>query len=278
MNVVELYSALRNDPRLQKDWEQNQPRVDRAFEAPLIARTPREVATSALLVVKLSFEPAASAYLRPEVDLALVEFGRSQGAGGARLANIIQRKRPADQVALAASIHSLRFYHERATASPLIRLPWSESAYRAIADAQPDQLINPALRPTSAHRKAIGIAALARLLADPNTIKRSDEQLRADLRQVPSLGPERADAVGVFAFRRPWPIVDQYMWSLLSAHRVITESDAHIGAYDSRRNAFTPHWQALSAAFPDNLNELAATLYLWADEAGRFGYTYDSKA
>ena len=278
MHIIELYSALGDDSRLQRDWERNQPRVDRAFEAPLIARTPREVATAALLAIKLCFEPAARACLHPEVDPTLIEFGRSQGAGGARLANIIEVKRPADHTAIAASIHSLRFYRERATASPLVRLPWSQAALEAVAKAQPDELLNPALRPTSAHRKAMGVAALARMLASPDTAKKGDEQLRSDLRQVPGLGPERADAVGVFAFRRPWPIVDQYLWSVLSAHQVITANDTQISGYDSRRKAFLPPWQTLAAAFPTDPNELAATLYLWADEAGRFGYTYRNGA
>jgi len=50
-SLVAVYQALRADPRLQKNWEENQPRLDRCLEAPLIARTSREIATAALLAV-----------------------------------------------------------------------------------------------------------------------------------------------------------------------------------------------------------------------------------
>ena len=41
--IVQFYQALKNDNRLQKNWEKNQSRIDRAFEAPMIARTVRNV-------------------------------------------------------------------------------------------------------------------------------------------------------------------------------------------------------------------------------------------
>ena len=37
MKITDLYRSLRDDSRLQKNWERNQPRIDRAFESPLIA-------------------------------------------------------------------------------------------------------------------------------------------------------------------------------------------------------------------------------------------------
>jgi hypothetical protein len=88
------------------------------------------------------------------------------------------------------------------------------------------------------------------------------------------LSPERADAVAVFAFRRPWPIVDEYLWSLLTAHRVISEAQARICTYKSRRLVFARHWKRLVAASDTTGNELAATLYLWSHEAMRHGYRY----
>ncbi|MFH1619886.1 MAG: hypothetical protein ABIG11_08275 [bacterium] len=102
-NLIEkLYKALRDDPRLQKDWERNQPRIDRALEAILIVRTPREVATACLLACKLRFEPAAAACRPPAFDNGLISWARTQKQGGARLANIVEEKTPADQEARTA--------------------------------------------------------------------------------------------------------------------------------------------------------------------------------
>jgi hypothetical protein len=60
MTITDLYRAMLADDRLQKFWEQNQPRIDRAFDSPLIARTPREFATAALLIMKLHCLPDPS--------------------------------------------------------------------------------------------------------------------------------------------------------------------------------------------------------------------------
>jgi hypothetical protein len=274
MTIVDLYRALAADPRLQKDWEANQPRVDRAFEAPLIARTPREVATAALLWIKLRFEPTAAEFNDVLLDEQLLVFARSQGPGGARLANVITNHTTASRTARAAAIHALAFYRCRSQASPLVRLAWSRDTIKAVAYASPDQLIDPALRPTWADRKAKAVACIASMLQHGARCDGSDKELRENLRSVPGLGPERADAVGVFAFRRPWPIVDHYLWSGLADHRVIGPTDARLASNDARCCAFAPYWAQLAAAFPEDLNNLAATLYLWSDEAARFGYRY----
>ena len=51
----------------------------------------------------------------------------------------------------------------------LVRLPWSAVGLRAVADAPPDALILPALRPSWADRTAAGLGRLAGLLADPGS-------------------------------------------------------------------------------------------------------------
>jgi hypothetical protein len=275
MNTATLYMLMKSDPRLQKDWERNQPRTDRAFESPLIARTPREVATAALLAIKLTFEPQAAPFLAYQAEPDLLDFAESQGPGGKRLANILTAKTQADAIARAAAFRTLQFYRCRATASAVVRMAWSRAALDTIAASAPDKLINPALRPTWAIRKAEGFICLARLAVDPSVSALSDQELRERLRMVPGLGPERADAVGVFMFRRAWPIVDEYLWRLFAAHGGITTEEARLQSYEKRRAAFEPYWKELQGAFPDDPNELAATLYVWADEAGRNDYRYD---
>ena len=274
MDIVELYFALQCDSRLQKNWEQNQPRIDRALESPLIVRIPREVATAVLLAIKLTFEPAAKVFLHPEIENGLIEFANSQGPGGVRLANIISGKNPADEVAKSAAIHAIRYYRNRATASPLIRLPWSASTMTAIASATPAQLMNPALCVPFWERKAMAVTRLAKILVNPEISRQQDNALRAQLQSIPGLGPERADAMGVFAFFRPWPIVDNYLWSLLTSHGILNTHEQEIKMYEKRRNAFAAHWRTLLSKVSTKPEEVAASLYLWADEAGRFGYKY----
>ena len=75
MDIVELYGCLSRDVRLQRNWERNQPRVDRCLEAPLmVSEAAREVATAALLVIKLCFEPQAHKHLLATCDRELIAF------------------------------------------------------------------------------------------------------------------------------------------------------------------------------------------------------------
>jgi len=272
--IVDLYLALKADPRLQKDWEKNQPRIDRALEAPLIVLTPREVATSALLTVKLRFEPAeAKSFIDAQPDDRLISFTKSQPRVGSRMAKILERETPADPIAYAAAVHTMRFYQNRSDENPLIRLPWSNEALRAVADANPENLINEALKPTTGLRAFECLTQLAALLTtDLREI--SEQSLYSKIRSIPGLGPERATAVGVSAFHQPWPIIDNYLWRLLADHRLITEEEARYKG-NRRHRAFESHWQKLLAAGLDDPNEVAATLYLWADEANKFKYQYD---
>lgn len=271
MDIVDLYAALRDEPRLQKNWERNQPRFDRALEAILIVQTPREIATASLLAVKLRFEPTAAGLRAPRPDVELAAWARTQGRGGARLAEMLEGGTPANEQAMAAAACSLRFYRDRGGANELVRLPWTSEGLARLAAAPPDNVINPALKPTSKYAAA-GLPRLAALLGRPLPL--TDDGLRAQLRAIPGLGPERADAVGCFAYRQPWPIVDEYLWKMLIRHESICTDLAGASGYDRRRVLFEPYWQRLTHAGLGDPNEIAAALYLWADEAERYGFRY----
>lgn len=271
--IVSLFSALRDDPRLQRDWERNQPRVDRALESPLIAMTPREVATAALLAMKLRFQPEARDLIERDAEPELLEFGRSQGSGGSRLAKLLMEQKGPDDFARPAAIACLRYYRDRSAANRLVRLDWTREGLSSLADAAPETIIDPMLKPTNSERKARGAKELARVLADPPTCL-ADEPLRELLRSIPGLGPERAEAVGVFGFRRPWPIVDENLWKLLARMEILDASDAGARSFDARRRVFEPHWRALLEARLSAEEDVAASLYLWANEAERFRLVY----
>lgn len=271
--IVTLYRALQNDARLQRDWKENQPGLDRAFEGPLIARTPREIATAALLIMKLRFEERACAYqdVRPSADH--IEFGRTQGSGGGRLARILDGKVTGDQEAVAASCHTLDYYRNRNAPNPLIRMHWSRSGLERLSRAQPDEMLNEVIRPTYAVRKAAAVATVAALkIASPDL---EGTELRRELVAIPGVGPERADAIGVFGFGQLWPIVDDYLWKLLARHSVISRSEADVIGYIRRRRLFEPYWcSLLDVGINQAPADIAASLYLWATEAEKFGYEY----
>lgn len=269
--IVSLYQQMRDDLRLQRDWERNQPRVDRALEAVLIARESREVATAVLLSIKLRCEPGA-ALLQPLPDERLLSFARSQGRGGCRLAKLIEAGVQVDEVTRAAAIHALQYYRDRSDPNPLVRLNWSAEGLRILAGSPVEEIIRPPLQPTWARRKAAGIRELAALLVQPPFL--TEAELRQCLRAIPGLGPERADAAGVFAFRRGWPIVDEYLWRLLGRHGLIPASQRGITRYDHRCQVFEVQWQELVASQVASPDKLAATLYLWACEAERFGFSF----
>jgi len=270
--MTQMYCMMREDDRLQKNWEQNQPRIDRALESVLIARTPREVATAALLLVKQRYEPAAAGLLCAECDSDLLVFAREQGTGGKQLANLIGRRGEVDPEVVSAAIQSLEFYRDRSRPNTLVRMTWSNEGLLALSRVPVEEVFKPGLRPSWAQRKAAGLCELARLLSQ--NLKLDDGDLRSCLLAIPGLGPERADAVGVFGFRRGWPIVDEYLWRLLTRHNVLTPEQQKASSYDNRRRAFEPCWRELVNSELAEPDELAATLYLWACEAERFGYSY----
>jgi len=188
------------------------------------------------------------------------------------LANIITGVHEAAPEAQAAAIQALRFYAERSAPNELVRLPWSRSGLRQLASASPEEVFPWGFRIGHWKLKARGVSELAALLDDPPL--GDDEALRKRLRAVHGIRDERVDAAGVFGFRKPWPIVDEYFWRLLGRHGVLRSEEVTLKGYGRRRRAFVPHWQRLLAANAGDPNQVAATLYLWADEAEKFGFSY----
>src|SRR3989442_13651136 len=71
--------------------------------------------------------------------------------------------------------------------------------------------------------------------------------LRADLLEIPGLGPETADAILLYAAGRPVFVADAYARRVLSRHRLIS---AHAGYEEVR------HWlEAHLPSDPDLFNE-----------------------
>lgn len=271
MNVSHLYENLRTDQRLQQDWERHQSRIDRCIEAPLIVQTSREVATAALLWLKLVFEPKAAIINAPATPSNLLEWARAGRhdvcKGGPRLVNLLSTGYPSPEEAHAATA-SLFFYKDRTAPNGLMSCAWSEHGLKALAHAGVDDVLAKNLRVTGGQRAAGGVIDVAQLLVDPPDVLSRPLGLRG-------VGDERGDAIGVFGFRQSWPITDENLWALCESHGVLSPTDITKKSYKARRRVFEPHWRALLEAYleipPD---ELAATLYLWANEAVRYGFRY----
>ncbi|HEX2500705.1 MAG TPA: endonuclease III domain-containing protein [Methylomirabilota bacterium] len=83
---------------------------------------------------------------------------------------------------------------------------------------------------------------LARLLALPLPA------LRAELRGIPGIGPETADAIALYAAGRPIFVVDAYTRRILSRHRLVAP-DADYATAQALLMAHLPHDPALFNEF-----------------------------
>ncbi len=79
---------------------------------------------------------------------------------------------------------------------------------------------------------------LGRLLALPLP------SLRAELRGIPGIGPETADAIALYAAGRPIFVVDAYTRRILGRHRLV-QPDAGYAAVQAFVMAHLPHDPAL---------------------------------
>jgi hypothetical protein len=269
--IVELYEALREDERLQKDWEQNQPREDRCLEAPLIVMTPREIATAALIWLKVQFEPGIQNLDKPDPDESLMKWAQVHRKdlckGGPRLVKVIKNAEASQQEKWAA-LASLAYYRDRKAQNDLVRCHWSPHGLRALAEATVEEFQAAHLKVTS-RNAPLGIIGVAGLLVKPPV------PITRPLPKIPGVGEERSDAIGVFGFSQGWPITDRALWQFCTRHRVFTPEEENAKNYGTRNRLFMKHWESLLAAFPSvEPGEIAATLYLWTNEAERYGFQY----
>jgi len=269
--IVALYQAMGADDRLQKDWQHNQPREDRCLESPLIAMTPREVATAALLWLKLNFEPHTQNVNTAETEGELLEWAYAHRKdlckGGPRLVKVIENRQATLQEKWAATA-SLAYYRDRSAQNDLVRCPWSREGLQALASATVEQVQAPHLRVTGKNAP-MGVIGVANLLIDPPA------PVTRPLPKIPGVGEERSDAIGVFGFSQGWPITDEALWRVCTRHEVFIPEEANARGYTKRNKFFRRHWEALLTAFPAlEPSEIAATLYLWTNEVERYGFQY----
>jgi len=274
-----LLETLESFPGLQrKDWELNQSGADRGMEAVLIQRAPRELATYALCRLRLAAMPellescCEPAPGTPETQ-ALLEWARSQGAGGTALVNLITqqlenaRRTEATQAALA----SLKYYRWREDPNPTVKTHWTEDGLDRVASLNTGRL---AKYPTRGAFWAGKFYTVKRLVAHVRTAafeSLDDESLPRSLRSINGVGEQTAAMVMLFWLGRPVPIIDSYLLYLLQDHGLVPASFSggagdraalrlHLVQGARKLEARRANWPAARAF---------SCLYLWACEIRR---------
>jgi endonuclease III-like uncharacterized protein len=285
-----LFDALGQDARLQRiEWWLNQPLLDRALEAILIIQTRREIATGALLSLKARYQPdRVRAALEPwslasVTPAALCVWGRGQGPGAVRLVKALEPEARAapDRASCAdlspsamAALFTLRYYHCREDENPLVQQAWEEAALDRIAAVSPEELLDPALKPTAWHRQFPALQAFLRFLReqggyDPSVVAEwGDETLRQRLLDIPGIGEETADVISLYFFGRTQAVIDQYLGDVLTNHGGLPPDMRR--SYAFGRAALLPAIREFAAQRGLAAWEVASCFHLWIDETARF--------
>lgn len=277
-SVSKLFRVLDTIPGLQrKDWERNQSGTDRAMEAVLIQRAPREVATYALVRLRIAAMPdlattvAAETWPLGEVQ-QLTAWARSQGHGGAMLAKVAAEKLDRHRSCRArAALASLRYYHCRDDANPAVKDPWTEQGFDRLWSVDVDPLLEYPTRGPVWRAKVETLKRLVIHVRKLNVASLSDDAIIRSLKSVPGVGDQTAGMAALFWLGRPVPILDMYLITLLQRHGLLPGS---FRSTTAARRALAEHLldgaRGIAASRSDWSAERALScLYLWACEVGR---------
>lgn len=282
LDLVKLFAALERFPGLQrKEWQLYQTGVDRGLEAVLIQRCTRELATYALVLLRLEVMPELCAVCntvdQPLSEMqSLLRWARTQGAGGSILANVVEREgsyTPPSRRVLAA-LASLRFYHCRDDQNSLVKSPWTEQGFARLAALDVCTLLTYPTHGAFWRKKFDTVKRLVTYIRGEDFSAMDDDSVARSLQSIPGVGEQTASMVALFWLGRPVPIIDMYLLRLLHDHHLLPVSSSmtvedkanlrrHIlqGARDIE--ASRPEWSAA---------RVLSCLYLWACEIGRFRY------
>lgn len=281
--VPALFAALQRFPGLQrKECEYNQSGADRGMEAVLIQRSTRELATYALVRLRLEAMPelrttSSDADWTPSEVQGLLCWAQTQGAGGTMLAKTVteEREQPTLNCRVLAALATLRFYHRREDQNPIVKVPWSEDGFERLAALDVNGLLEYPAQGTFWKRKFQTVQRLVAHVRGKDSLRvLDDEAVVQSLRSIPGVGEQTASMVALFWLGRAVPIIDTYLLRLLSDHHLLptpfpmsSSNHTHLRRH-LRQGAFAiearhPEWPAA---------RVLSCLYLWACEIGRFRY------
>ena len=139
LDFERLFATLTKVSGLQRrDWEHNQSGTDRGIEAVLIQRSPRELATYALIRIRITAMPELREAARTiggvsDAAADLRAWAVEQGAAARTLANLIPDRPATCGYLLAAALATLRYYRQREDENPIVRQPWTNEALHRAA-------------------------------------------------------------------------------------------------------------------------------------------------
>ncbi len=275
----QLFEILEKIPGLQrKDWERNQSGADRGLESVLIQRTTREVATYALVQLRLVAMQELLANDDPIPDetqtAELLSWARSQGPGGSMMMKVVTNTTdPSDRRRIGA-LAVLRYYHNREDDNPVVKRPWTNEGMNKLTTLDVSSLL---VYPTPGdfwRKKFETIQRLVDTVLRMNLPNLSDDQVLWDLRSIKGVGPQTASMVALFWLARPTPIIDGYLTRLLVNHGLVPGTLDSSFAQDDLRRQLILGAQEMAVSRPDwPAHRSLSALYLWACEVGRLHCT-----
>ncbi len=271
-----MFEALEKIPGLQrKDWELNQTGADRGLEAVLIQRTTREVATYALVQLRIAVMPELLAGIQSAMNEAaaddLLSWAKSQGPGGSMMIKVITGTTDMNDRRRIAALSVIKYYHKREDDNPAVKSPWTDDGLRKVPALDISSLLEYPTPGDFWRKKYDCVQSLVRNVLNMDCSKMTDDQILLSLRSIKGVGPQTASMVALFSLSRPVPIIDGYLTSLLANHGLVSESLSSNYAQDELRGFLIAGAKEMALQRPEwPAHRSLSSLYLWACEVGRF--------
>jgi endonuclease III len=275
-DFAQLFTALVRVPGLQRrDWERNQSGVDRGIEAVLIQRSPRELATYALVRLRLACMPHLEGLLRESSCSAVDADGLSswaieQGGAAKTLARTASDEgKPMGDYRCAAACAVLRYYRHREEPNALVQAPWTDGGFTNLTTLDVRALDEAPIRGAFWQAKLAKVQQIVRHVRRSAWDELPDDAVMRSLRSV--AGEQTAAMVALFWLGRPVPIIDTYLERLLRQHGLLphafqlnANAKVQLAMQITRgTEAYAQHHEDWTPA------RILSCLYLWACEIGR---------
>ncbi len=274
-----LFEALENMPGLQrKDWERNQSGTDRGLESVLIQRTTRELATYALVQLRISVMPELLGIQGPLPDETktdeLLSWARTQGPGGTMMIKVATTTPDSEDPRRIAALAVLKYYRSRKDDNAVVKHAWTDDGLKRLTELDVTPLLTYPIPGGFWRKKFETIQHLAGFILQSDLRELSDDQVLRNLRNIKGVGPQTASMVALFWLARPTPIIDGYLTSLLVKHGLVSGTLDSSFAQDELRHHLILRAQEMATNNPDwPAHRSLSSLYLWACEIGRLHCT-----
>lgn len=280
LDVLALFERLRAIPGLQDSrWDLNQGGVDRGLEAVLIQGCTREMATYALVLLRLACMPDLVtrdyAVVADENELqALLAWAKAQKSGGCTtLAKLLTKEKSLASSRAIAAAASLRYYRNRRDLNPVVKEPWTEEGLATAAVMRTETLLDPPLTGGVWARKFLALVRLVNYIMETPLAQMTDEEVCSSLQSLPGIGPQTASMVALFWLGRPEPIIDDYLLRVLTGWALLPSDFNPARRMDREclRGCLKAGAVELSMSLAGfTPTRILGCLYCWACETARF--------